>query len=377
MKTAIWQWRLHRAFVDRAGLLRPFSNSKTNKRLLFISERDPICHTQWFPFYFYRNQLAKRHGIQIREVPLTRFNAGRHPYQGPVDAVCLQTWFDLSPQAMDKQFKKVRKAWPEARIAYFDWFAPTDLRYADILNGHVDAYVKKQAFRDFNQYSTPTLGDTNLTDYYARRFQLDLPQTQFAVPESFRNKLLLGTHFAFSDHMLPYFLAEFPKQDNRSIDLHARIAIKGTEWYTRMRQEALDKVTHLEGRLKVVCRGRVNREEYFKELFDSKLCFSPFGYGEVCWRDFEAMFTGSLLLKPDMSHLYCYPEVFIPNQTYVPLAWDLSDFDEKVDYYLSHPKEREAIARNAFDLLNGYFSQQRFLEDMKPLLQRLGLEKTS
>ena len=173
--------------------------------------------------------------------------------------------------------------------------------------------------------------------------------------------------------MLPYFLSPFPQRAHRSIDLHARIAVKGTEWYTRMRQEALDKVTHLEGRLQVACRGRVSREEYFKELFDAKLCFSPFGYGEVCWRDFEAMFTGSLLLKPDMSHLDCYPEVFIPYQTYVPLAWDLSDFDEKVDYYLNHPAEREAIARNAFGLLGDYFRQQRFLDDMQAVIQRLGL----
>ncbi len=377
MKTAIWRWRLHRALMDRTSLLWSFSKSKTKRRLLFISERDPICHTQWFPYFFHRDELAKRHGIELRELPLARFNDGQHPYHGPVDAVCFQTWFDVSPQAMKEQVEKVRHTWPEARIAYFDWFAPTDLRYAEVLNGEINAYVKKQALRDFSQYSKPTLGDTNLTDYYARRFQLDLPETQFSVPDGFRDKLLLATHFAFSDHMLPYFMSELPKQDHRSIDLHARIAVKGTEWYTKMRQEALDKVTNLEHKLKVVCRGRVNRDEYFKELFDSKLCFSPFGYGEVCWRDFEAMFTGSLLLKPDMSHLDCYPEVFVPNETYVPLAWDLSDFDEKVDYYLSHPAERETITRRAFELLNGYFHQQRFLEDMKPLLQRLGLEKTA
>lgn len=374
MPTASWKWRLHRTLIDRAGLLRPFS--KGRKRLLFISERDPICHTQWFPYFFHRDALKNRYNLEIRELPLSRFNEGRHPYHGPVDAVCFQTWFDLSPEVLEALVRKIQDTWPKARIAYFDWFAPTDLRFAEILDSHIVAYVKKQAFRDFNQYGKPTLGDTNLMDYYARRLSLDIPQTRFPIPVGFREKLILGTHFAFSDHMLPYFLGPFPSQENRSIDLHARIAVKGTEWYTLMRQEALDKVTHLEDRLKVVCRGRVTREEYFKELFDAKLCFSPFGYGEVCWRDFEAMFTGSLLLKPDMSHLDCYPEVFIPNETYVPLAWDLGDFDEKVDYYLNHPAERAAIARNAFDLLSGYFRQQRFVDDMRPLFQRLGLEET-
>ena len=373
MKTAIWRWHLHRALLDRAGLLWPFSKNQGKKRLLFIGERDSICQTQWFPFFFHRNFLATRHNIELRELPISRLENGKHPYGVDVDAVCFQSWLDLSPQAMESLVRKIRKTWPDAKLGYFDWFAPTDLRYAEVLNEHLDVYLKKQVLSDFSQYDRTTLGDTNLTDYYARRFHLDYPETHYPIPDGFREKLLLGTHFAFSDHMLPYFLSPFPKQESRSIDLHARIAVKGTEWYTRMRQEALDKVTCLEGRLQVACRGRVSREEYFKELFNSKLCFSPFGYGEVCWRDFEAMFTGSLLLKPNMSHLDCYPKVFLPYETYIPLAWDLSDFDEKVDHYLNHPVEREAIAKNAFDLLSGYFRQQRFLDDIQPLLKHLGL----
>jgi len=374
MKTAIWRWRLHRAVVDRLGLLRPFSQRGARKRCLFITERDAICQAQIFPFFFHARDFARQHGFELRELPLSRFLEDRHPYGGAVEAVCFQTWFDLSPDALLELTHKIRRTWPEAKIAYFDWFAPTDLRYAAILDPHIAAYVKKQTLRDIGQYDRPTLGDTNLTDYYARRFGLDLPETRFALPAGFEGKLLLSPHFAFTDHMLPYFLKPFPRRENRSLDLHARIAVKGTPWYSQMRQEAFDLVAKQEGRLKVACRGRVGRDEYFKELFDSKLCFSPFGYGEVCWRDFEAMFTGSLLLKPDMSHLNGYPEAFIPGETYVPLAWDLSDFEEKVAYYLAHPDERERIARNAFELLQQYFQHRRFLEDVLPLLRRLGLE---
>ena len=83
------------------------------------------------------------------------------------------------------------------------------------------------------------------------------------------------------------------------------------------------------------------RKEYLAELGRSKMCFSPFGYGEVCWRDFEAMMTGSLLLKPDVRHLVTDPDVFIPGETYIPIAWDFSDLAEKVEYYLRNEERKD------------------------------------
>ncbi|MEI6543744.1 MAG: glycosyltransferase, partial [Methylococcales bacterium] len=98
-----------------------------------------------------------------------------------------------------------------------------------------------------------------------------------------------------------------------------------------------------------------------------------FGYGEVCWRDFEAICTGSLVFKQDMSHTVCSPDIFIPYETYVPLAFDLSDFDEKLNYYLLNEEERVRITRNAFNRLHNYFINDDFLYDMRPLLKRLDL----
>jgi hypothetical protein len=372
MKTAIWAWRLHRLILDHAGLTLPFSRRTGRKRMLFISERAHICRTQLFPFYFHASDFVKQ-GIESRELPLKRFIENRHGYRGKVDAVCFQTWFDLSREAMEALVQDIQQTWPGAKLAYFDWFAPTDIRFAEILDKHIAAYMKKHVLSDCRQYGKPTLGDTQLTDYYARRFNLDLPETTFAWPDGFHEKLFLSPHFAFSAHMLPYFMGRFPDKSSCSIDLHSRITLKGAAWYTHMRQEALDKVLARESNLNVVCRGRVGRDKYFEELFNSKLCFSPFGYGEVCWRDFEAMLTGSLLLKPDMAHLSCCPDVFSPYETYVPLAWDLSDFDEKVDHYLTNQTERETIARNAFDRLHCYFKEQHFLRDIQPFLARMGL----
>jgi hypothetical protein len=79
------------------------------------------------------------------------------------------------------------------------------------------------------------------------------------------------------------------------------------------------------------------------------MCISPFGYGKVCWRDYDAHATGALLLKPDMSHLRALPDVFVPFETYVPLKWDLSDFGEKVEHYLYNLEAHGRIVRQGFE----------------------------
>ena len=73
-----------------------------------------------------------------------------------------------------------------------------------------------------------------------------------------------------------------------------------------MRTEAKKAVDLLPASIAVAKHELVNRN-IFSGTRESKLCFSPFGYGEVCWRDFEAMSTGAVLVKPDMSHLQARP----------------------------------------------------------------------
>lgn len=372
MKQQLLKWSLHRQLLDRLNYSAPFSK-KDRQHLLFISAPDPICHTQLFPFFFHEADWRRLYNVEIREIALKKWLSGTHSYKNDnVDAVFFQTWFDLSENTLLDLAGKIKQCYPGVRLAYGDWFAPCDLRYAAVLDDFVEVYFKKQVLRDREAYRKSTLGDTNLTDYYARRFNLNEHETYFQVPETFWDKLILGTHFAFSPHMMTFFEKTFPDRE-RPLDLHARIAVKGTSWYSAMRTEALNQVQSLPQSMKVISEGRVDRKQYFEELFQSKMCCSPFGYGEVCWRDFEAMFTGSLLLKPDMSHIESYPDMFKPYETYVPLAWDWSDFARQVHYYRENHEERDRIARNAFTQMQSYFKQCSFVNDMKPFFEKLAL----
>jgi hypothetical protein len=266
-----------------------------------------------------------------------------------IQRIFFQHGFMMPDEELARLLSAVAELFPKAKITFMDWFAPLHIRYANCVAPYVDTYIKKQVYRDFTQFSEPTIGDTNLNDYYARRFNIDDAPMQYSPPSDFKDKVRLGSNFSLSPQMIDYFLGDAPTQEKRDIDLHARIAVNGVAWYKAMRQEAKDAVNRLQG-INIAAEGRVRRHKFFAEMRRSKLCFSPFGYGEVCWRDYEAFATGALLLKPDMDHLTVTPEVFAPGQTYVPLRWDLADFEEKVDYYLKHEDERRAICKQAFEL---------------------------
>ena len=43
----------------------------------------------------------------------------------------------------------------------------------------------------------------------------------------------------------------------------------------------------------------------------SKIGLSPYGQGEICYRDVELMQFGTLMIKPDMSKIHTIPNPYI------------------------------------------------------------------
>jgi hypothetical protein len=44
----------------------------------------------------------------------------------------------------------------------------------------------------------------------------------------------------------------------------------------------------------------------------------------------KSLICGALLLKPDMSHLETYPDLYCEGETYISHGWDLDDLSDKV-----------------------------------------------
>jgi spore maturation protein CgeB len=95
--------------------------------------------------------------------------------------------------------------------------------------------------------------------------------------------------------------------------------------------------------------GEVRQSQYNRELSRSKIVLSPFGWGELCIRDFEAVRAGALLMKPDMDHIETWPDIFVKDESYVSFSWDADDLMDGADRFLAGEKKRKEIARNAFE----------------------------
>ena len=70
--------------------------------------------------------------------------------------------------------------------------------------------------------------------------------------------------------------------------------------YTKHRKTAWDILDNLNDKYNVV-KGQSTPQQFVEVMKRSKVGLSPFGMGELCYRDLELIQWGCLLVKPDMS----------------------------------------------------------------------------
>ncbi|MEM8561226.1 MAG: glycosyltransferase [Pseudomonadota bacterium] len=336
--------------------------ARSRLRVHVYYTRSRISFSQVYPFLQFSDEIAENYAADIRLFDVERLLDGELTPVG-ADVVIVQPWFTVDPDRLSWALERVNGANPRARVIFLDSYAHSDLRLARHVDPFVDLYVKKSLFRDRAEYFQPTRGDTNLTDYYGWQYGCAEKAVDWLVPRSIVPKLRAGANFFTAPGLLEGFLGAPPDLDaERPIDLHARLTASGSPWYMGMRTQALRHAEALPGR--VVTGTGISRGQFMEELFHSRLVFSPFGYGELCWRDVEGFMTGAVVVKQDMSHLETCPDLYRPWETYVPVSWDFSDFRENIARVLNNTELRRSIAMNAWRATHRYLTDGQMMADM-------------
>lgn len=312
-----------------------------------------------FPLVVHRRALAEA-GLDIRI------------QTGPIDAQtteCDALFVDsrvFSPRWADEGDARVLadiSALAErAPIIWFDISDSTGWLQAQVLP-LVRLYCKSQLLADRHEYTRAHYGNRIWADHYHRREGVNDndPATPRIVDDTrLLDRLRVSWNSGLADYSLhgPARMAlrarvpldgllRFPRRftppdAKRSIDFTCRMGIN----YAR------DTVSHQRRRIAALLAdrmttGKLGRRAFIREMRNARLVISPFGFGEITLKDFEATLCGAALLKPDMSHLETWPNLFRAGETIVTHKWDLSDFLDRVDEVPDRADELQTIAHNA------------------------------
>jgi hypothetical protein len=210
-------------------------------------------------------------------------------------------------------------------------------------------YVKQY---DFTQHALHNKVDERLfITHLAKSHGITEPEVKITKDD--HQKIVCGWNFLHTRHM-----GVFIKRDPKSLQYTERELdsfFSGRLDYNLERNSIigsiisahrvecariLESLNDLE--IAVVRGNRLRKKIYTQALYQSKVIVSPYGWGEACYRDYEAILAGCSLIKPDASYVRSSCNIF--DGSYC--TWtepDLSDLEEKVRAELDcwHVKKEE------------------------------------
>lgn len=347
-------------------------------RIILVSDAAALTSEEQFsPFSTYRSELRNKLGVTSLHLLLRDVLRAPKFLLESFDIILLKMSFQTGRDRVHDIVRRIRNAAGRRPIVYFDGDDDLCVQWPEILP-FVDLYVKKHVFSDRNLYLNRYVGKTNLTDYVHRQYGYSFADNIHAretgpVPSDQIDKIVLGGNIALDTNIMALYarMRSNPPDSAKPVDIMFRGNVP-KDWLHYLRKDIEPSLVRLQESYRVIVpQKRVSREEYYSEMIDSKICLSPFGFGEICWRDFEAVICGCLLVKPDMSHVETQPDIFKPFETYVPVRWDYSDVHERCSHYLTHPEERERIVKRASEVLGDFYDKHQFVNLFSDILKRV------
>ena len=198
--------------------------------------------------------------------------------------------------------------------------------------------VKNTVFRDKSLYNKALQNNRYHTRLFAEKIHsplIDLTkQTPLGITELDKIRTT-GNTFGLYTQLKQAADTRVDFTLKRDID----ISFFGTTEYANalVQKHRLDCIAQLKTLKSSFSLNRIyGKDRYIKELLNSKIVVSPWGYGEACFRDFEALYLGCVLLKPKTSYVTGAQDIYINNKYYVECEIDFSDLHEKVDMILQN-----------------------------------------
>ncbi len=351
-------------------------------RLLLIyrslAQGDPDAH-QVHGFRMYRHELRKKLGISVKMVRALHLRDIQTAVEiHPADIAMIMVHWIERAEDLVALFRDLDGRAHRPKLVFLDYYAPTCSPHFAVLP-YVDRYIKRQVLVDRSIYQQTLEGGFVFTDFLAKEMNYRIDPWFFgSTPDpALMHKVVHGWNLGVNPRnrsvlRLNRFLHR--NWSKRAFAINQRVGIapahnQADEWYQQYRRFCAAQLESVGRKFPSSASGRTGRGRYLLELMRSRIVFSPFGWGELCFRDYEAICCGALLIKPSMAHLQTSPNIFVDGQTYVAVNWDLSDLEDKTRHFLDNPSEAQEIVGNAMDCLHDYYEHDGFVKDVARTLE--------
>jgi len=248
-------------------------------------------------------------------------------------------------------------------VVLFDAAAACTLGHIQLAgNSQVIGYVKKHILKDRNLYNF---------EYPKLRYHFNevakslkgsgLESYKRPVPYTVQfHKLFLGWNLGTGDKFKG-FLNDFPVLD-KDLDIHCSVKMNlRKQHYSKHRQTCFYTTNEVAEKNGYSYSGKVKGQVYKTMLRRAKVGLSPWGLGEVCFRNFEIMIRGAICIAPDSSHVETWPDIYQPYKTYVPCNINFDNLEEVLADLLSNYRKRKQIAVTAFQYMRHCWQAEVFV----------------
>ena len=238
------------------------------------------------------------------------------------------------------------------KLVFFDTSDSTEIELPEIIP-YVHKYCKAQVLKNKKNYKKKFYGGRIFTDFVFKNFGVNDIKPRFSKKLSdneikkiciFWNSSI--NNFSFDRIFTSYLYRFFKKKTFLKLPSKGFNPLRKRKKFISLNfniNYSRDTIAwHRKKTLNLTRSETLNKKNfflYFYDLLNTKYVLSPFGWGEINYRDYESFLSGSVLIKPNMDHVDTWPNYYLKKKFYIDYDWSCNDFLEILgDLEMNYPK---------------------------------------